>query len=270
MGTLYIVATPIGNLEDITLRALRVLGAVSLVACEDTRTTGVLLKHYGITAKTTAFNEHNAARALPRLLDALATGDVALVSDAGTPLVSDPGVDLVRAAAAAGHTVVPIPGASAVLSALVASGLPSREFTYLGFLPHAAGERKTALTAAAHEPRTVVIFESPHRLRDTLAEIAAIFGGRPLAVCRELTKLYEETWRSTAADALAHFEAPRGEFTLVISGAIPSTEPDRATALADLAILKRGGMRRSDACAEIARRSGVPRRELYAAWDALE
>ena len=271
MATLYVVATPIGNLEDITLRALRVLGAVTLVAAEDTRTTRQLLDRHGVRARLVAYTDHNKARAIPRLLAALAEGDIALVSEAGTPAVSDPGHDLVTAALAAGHTVTPIPGASAVLAALVASGLSAREFTYLGFLPRAPGARRRALAAAAREPRTLVLFESPHRLRATLADIAQAFGDRPLAVCRELTKLHEEVFRGSAAAALVHFTAPRGEFTLVIAGA---NEPDTAVtdedaALAQLADLKRAGMRAREASTAVARRTGVSRRRLYEAWSGL-
>jgi 16S rRNA (cytidine1402-2'-O)-methyltransferase len=274
MSILYVVSTPIGNLEDITLRALRILTSVALIAAEDTRTTRHLLTHHGITNALTALTEHNKARAVPRLLDALAAGDVAVVSEAGTPAISDPGRDLVTAAIAAGHTVTAIPGASAVLTALVASGLPAREFTYLGFLPRGAGDRRRVLAAAAREPRTLVLFESPHRLRAALAEIAAAFGERPLAVCRELTKLYEEIYRGTAAAALAHFTEPRGEFTLVIAGA-PASPPagdqaaTEADALAELAALKRAGLRARDATARVAERTGLSRRVLYDAWTSL-
>ena len=269
MGTLYLVATPIGNLEDITLRALRVLGSVSLVAAEDTRTTRHLLTHHGIRARLTALTEHNKATAIPRLLAELEAGDIAVVSEAGTPAISDPGRDLAAAAVSAGHAVTAIPGASAVLTALVASALPAREFTYLGFLPRAGSDRRRMLAAAAREPRTLVLFESPHRLKAALADIAAAFGERPLAVCRELTKLHEELFRGNAAEALAHFVAPRGEFTLVIAGASGPPAPDEGQALAELARLKRAGMRVRDASAEVARRTGLPRKVLYAAWAGL-
>lgn len=270
MGSLFVVATPIGNLEDITLRALRVLAEVALVAAEDTRTARVLLQRHSIAAQLVALTDHNTARAVPRLLDTLATGDVALISEAGTPVVSDPGHELVRAAIAAGHRVVPVPGPSAVLAALVVSGLPAREFTYLGFLPHGGADRRRALAAAALEPRTLVLFESPHRLRAALEDIADAFGDRPLAVCRELTKLYEEVFRGTAAEALAHFTTPRGEFTLVLAGAPPPAPADERSALEELAVLKRGGMGARQASAQVSRETGIPRRRLYEAWHDLK
>lgn len=269
MGTLYVVATPIGNLEDITLRALRVLGEVTLVAAEDTRTTRHLLDRHGIRARLVAFTDHNKSRAIPRLLATLETGDVAVVSEAGTPAISDPGYDLVVASIGAGHTVTALPGASALLVALVASGLPAREFTYRGFLPRTPADRRRVLADAAVEPRTLVLFESPHRVRSTLADIAAAFGDRPLAVCRELTKLHEEVFRGTARQALAHFTEPRGEFTLVIAGASEQAPPDEAAALRELAKLKQAGSGARAASAEVARRTGVPRRRLYDAWQSL-
>jgi 16S rRNA (cytidine1402-2'-O)-methyltransferase len=269
MGTLYVVATPIGNLEDITVRALRVLGAVTLIAAEDTRTTRHLLDRHGIRARLVAFTDHNKARAIPRLLTALEAGDVAVVSEAGTPAISDPGYDLVVAAIGAGHTVTALPGASALLVALMVSGLPAREFTYLGFLPRAPADRRRVLADAAAEPRTLVLFESPHRLRGALADIATAFGDRPLAVCRELTKLHEEVFRGTARQALAHFTEPRGEFTLVIAGAATAPPADEAAALRELEALKRAGAGAREASVVVARRTGVPRRRLYDAWQSL-
>lgn len=270
MGTLYLVATPIGNLEDITLRALRVLREVTLVAAEDTRTARVLLRRHGIEAKLTSLTEHNVARAVPRLLSVLESGDVAVVSEAGTPAISDPGYDLVRAAIDAGHTVTALPGPSAVLAALVSSGLPAREFTYLGFLPHNRGERRKTLAAAAREPRTLVFFESPHRLRAALEDVRDAFGERPLAVCRELTKLFEEVFRGSAAAALDHFTAPRGEFTIVVAPPTTAAAPDEDAAVEELRRLKRAGARAAEASAEVARRTGVSRRRLYDAWLTLD
>jgi 16S rRNA (cytidine1402-2'-O)-methyltransferase len=270
MGTLYVVATPIGNLEDITVRALRVLREVAVIAAEDTRTTRVLLQRHGIDARLTPFTEHNASRALPRLLSALEGGDVAVVSEAGTPAISDPGYDLVRAAIDAGHMVTAVPGPSAVLAALVASGIPAREFTYLGFLPHGRGERRKTLAAAAAEPRTVLFFESPHRLRATLEDVREAFGDRPLAVCREMTKLFEEVFRGSAGAALDHFTSPRGEFTIVLAPPAPSPPPDEAAAIDELRQLKRSGLRAAEASAAVARRTGVPRRRLYEAWRSLD
>jgi len=269
MGTLYVIATPIGNLEDVTLRALRVLGEVAVVAAEDTRTTRRLLDRHGIRARLVALTEHNTARAVPRLLAALADADVALVSEAGTPAVSDPGYDLVTSAIAAGFPVSPVPGPSAVLAALVVSGLPMREFTYVGFLPHAAGDRRRSLAALVSEPRTLVLFESPHRMRAALGDIAEAFGDRPIAVCREMTKHYEEVFRGSALSALEHFTAPRGEFTLVIAGAPSPEPPSEAAAIEELVRLKRAGVGARQASVEVSRSTGVPRRRLYDAWQRL-
>lgn len=269
MGTLYVVATPIGNLEDITLRPLRVLASVTLIAAEDTRTARVLLQRHGISARLTALTDHNIARAVPRLLKTLSTDDVALISEAGTPVISDPGYELVTGAIAAGHAVIPIPGPSAVLAALVVSGLPAREFSYLGFLPHGGADRRRVLAAAVQEPRTVVLFESPHRLRATLRDLVEIFDDRPLAVCREMTKLYEEDFRGTAERALDHFASPRGEFTLVLAG-VPPAVADEESAVRELADLKRAGMGAKEASAEISRRTGVARKRLYQAWQELD
>jgi 16S rRNA (cytidine1402-2'-O)-methyltransferase len=270
MGQLYIVATPIGNLEDITLRALRMLGEVSLIAAEDTRTARILLRRHGLNARLVPLTDHNAARAVPRLLDALEAVDIALISEAGTPIVSDPGYELVTSAIAAGHQVIPIPGPSAVLAALVVSGLPAREFTYLGFLPHGGADRRRLLAEAAKQLRTLVVFESPHRLRAALQDMVAAFGDRPIAVCREMTKLYEEVFRGTAAQALEHFTEPRGEFTIVVSGASTREPADASAALEELAILKRNGKGAREATEVVSRRTGIARRHLYRAWHELE
>jgi len=221
MGTLYLVATPIGNLEDVTLRALRLLAEVPLIAAEDTRHAHVLLEHYGISTPVTSYFAGNERQKLGALLRALEEGDLALVSEAGTPGLSDPGYLLVRAALERGHPVVPVPGASAPIAALVASGLPSDHFLFLGFLPRRAGRRRALLQEVADLPWTLVVFEAPHRLEETLQELADVLGERPLAICRELTKRFEEIWRGTVSQACARFarEAPRGEFTLVIGGA---------------------------------------------------
>jgi len=267
MGTLYLVATPIGNLGDMTHRATDVLRAVALVAAEDTRTARVLLRHYGVEARVTSYNEHNMATKTPALLAALAAGDVAVVSDAGTPGISDPGHELVVAALAAGHAVVPVPGASAVIAAVAASGLPARRFHYLGFLPRTSGKRRAALREAAGNGDTMVVFESPHRVRDTLSDALAALGDRRVAVCRELTKLHEEIWRGALSDALAHVEQPRGEFTLVIEGGPPAAAPPSAGDI-DAAIdaMRVSGTRAKDGIAELARRFGLSRREAYRRW----
>ena len=218
MPVLYIVATPIGNLEDVTLRALRVLGEVGLIAAEDTRTTRRLLTKHGIRARLVSYHQYSDPARVRGLMDTLKTQDIALVSDAGTPGISDPGYSLVRAAIQQGYPVIAVPGPSAVVAALAVSGLPTDQFVYLGFLPRRATERRRLLASLVTEARTVVAFESPHRIQKTLQDLAQVLGQRPLAVCRELTKMYEEVFRGNAGEALAHFVKPRGEFTLVLGG----------------------------------------------------
>ncbi len=270
MGTLYIVATPIGNLEDVTLRALRVLREVSLVASEDTRTTRHLLTHLGIRQRLISYNEHNMRARTPELLKALEAGDIALVSEAGTPGVSDPGHELIAAAISAGFSVVPVPGASALLAALAASGLPMREFTFVAFLPRKAGERRRVLSALAAEKRTLVLFESPHRLLRTLTDMRDVLGDRRIAVCREITKAFEEVFRGRVSEALAHFAEPRGEFTLVIEGAVEAgAVVDDETVTGALAELRREGLGAKQAVRQVADRYGVPHRTVYRAWIAL-
>jgi 16S rRNA (cytidine1402-2'-O)-methyltransferase len=267
MGTLYVVATPIGNLEDLTARALRVLGEVRLVAAEDTRRTGLLLSHFGLHTPLTSYFEHNKLAKLDHILSALEAGDVALVSDAGTPNLSDPGYELVRAALEAGHAVVPVPGASALLAALVASGLPTDAFVYLGFLPRKAAERRGLLAGVAREPRTLVAYEAPHRLLETLAEVQAQLGDRPVAVARELTKLHEEIFRGPVSAAHAHFAAGEvlGEITLVIGGAPAVAEAawTAAQVQAEVAQLVAGGLRLKEAARLVADRAGWPQRDVY-------
>jgi 16S rRNA (cytidine1402-2'-O)-methyltransferase len=221
-GTLYVVGTPIGNLEDITLRALRVLREVAVIAAEDTRSARTLLRRYDIGTPITSFHDFSQAGKTRRLVERLERGeDVALISEAGMPGISDPGYPLIREALAAGCPVTCVPGPSAPLTALVLSGLPAHAFHYVGFLPRKSGERRRALAQLATEPTTVICFESPHRLVAALRDAVDAFGPeRPLAVARELTKRFEEVIRGTTASALAHFErtAPRGEFTLVFGG----------------------------------------------------
>lgn len=265
MGTLYLVATPIGNLEDITLRALRVLREVALIAAEDTRHTRTLLSRYDIHTPTTSYFEHNKLAKLDALLHALESGDVALVSDAGMPGISDPGYELVRATLDRGFPVAPIPGASAIVAALAASGLPTDAFVYVGFIPRRAGQRREFLESLRAEPRTLVMYEAPHRLLDTLGDILDTLGDRPIAIAREVTKLHEEFWRGTVSGAIAHFtdKAPRGEFTLVVGGAAepePWTEEQVRAALSER--LAAGASAR-DAAAEVAARSGWPKRAVY-------
>ena len=267
MGTLYIVPTPIGNLEDITLRALRILREVSLIAAEDTRTTGHLLAYFEIKTPLTSYHQHNEAAKLEPILAALAQGHVALVSDAGTPGLSDPGYELVRAALDTGIPVVPLPGASALLPAIVASGLPTDAFTYLGFLPRRSSARRAALEAVASLPHTLVIYEAPHRIVETLSDALVVLGARPVAIAREISKLYEEFWRGTLDEALAHWQTtdPRGEFVIVIGGYVPPesemwSEDQVRAALRDR--LARGESR-SSAARAVAEESGWARRDIY-------
>lgn len=212
------VATPIGNLEDITLRAIRVLKEASLIAAEDTRKTKILLAAHHIRTPLTSFHEHNKRAKLPMLMKSLEKGDLALVSEAGMPGINDPGYDLIQGAIAIGADIIPVPGPSAPITALAVSGFTSEQFIHLGFLPRKKGERRRLLESFATEPRTLVAFESPHRLTATLRDIADTLGERRLAVCREMTKIHEEIFRGTVSQAIEHFQKPRGEFTLVIEG----------------------------------------------------
>jgi 16S rRNA (cytidine1402-2'-O)-methyltransferase len=271
LPTLYVVATPIGNLEDITLRALATLRAVSLVVAEDTRSARVLLHHHGLDARLLSYNEHNKDRRIPEIIGRLAEIDIALVCDAGTPAISDPGVELVAAARAAGYVVVPIPGPSAVTAALSVAGLRSRAYRYAGFLPRAAGPLRRYLESLRDVEDAIVAFESPRRLRRTLAGIATTLPERRVAVCRDLTKLHEEVFVATAAEALAHFEAPRGEVVLVIEGggATDATEgaaDAEAVVRDEIASMRAEGLSRRQATALLARHYELPRRRLYELW----
>ena len=215
---LYVVATPIGNLEDITLRALRVLGEVQLIAAEDTRTARKLLNRYNINTRLTSYFEHNKRMKMPVLLEMLEDSDVALISEAGTPGISDPGYELIKAAIEKNIQVISLPGSSAVTTALASSGLPADQFVYLGFLPRKKGEKRKLLASLSEEPRSLVCFESPYRVIDSLEAMLEVLGDRNVAVCREMTKLHEEIYRGILSDAVKHFQKPRGEFTIVISG----------------------------------------------------
>jgi 16S rRNA (cytidine1402-2'-O)-methyltransferase len=267
MGTLYVVATPIGNLEDVTLRALRVLAEAELLLAEDTRRTRVLLERHGIAGRPRSVHAHNEAARAEEVLAALAAGRrVALVSDAGTPLVSDPGGRLVAQAIAAGHDVVPVPGPSAALAALVASGLPAEAFSFVGFLPRKAGERSARLAGLAARTETLILFESPRRVAATLRELARTFGERRACVARELTKLHEEIARGSLSELARRFEAgARGEVTIVVEGAPSAAQAPGAEALRERvrALLAAGGSAR-DVAAQLARETGAPRRVLYA------
>ena len=267
MGILYVVATPIGNLEDMTFRAVRILREVAVIAAEDTRTTRRLLTHFDIHTLLTSYHEYTEPARIERLLDRLGDGDMALVSEAGMPGISDPGAPLVAAAIRRGIRVVPIPGASALLSALAVSGLPTDAFTYLGFLPRRPSDRRRAIGDAAALPTTVVWFETPHRLRDALADLHTLLGDRPIAVARELTKLYEEIWRGSLGEAVAHFTVvePRGEFTLVVGGAAPTAAVwDEAAVRAALDGALAEGHRGREAARAVAQQAGWSTREVYA------
>lgn len=267
MPNLYIVATPIGNLEDISLRALRVLREVKLIAAEDTRKTKRLLAHYDIKTPLTSYHEHNKQSKLGYVLNCLKDGDVALVSEAGMPGMSDPGYELILAAYQQGIPVVPVPGPSAVITALVISGLPTDRFLYIGFLPRKASARQQLLKSVAHEYSTIIALESPHRLRAALNDILTILGDREIAVCREITKVHEEVFRGTASQAIEHFTEPRGEFTLVIRG---NREPARPQLTEDierrLYRLYLSGATAKEAIAKIAGETGLSRKQLYRAW----
>jgi 16S rRNA (cytidine1402-2'-O)-methyltransferase len=271
-GTLYVVSTPIGNLEDVTLRALRVLREVDLVAAEDTRRTARLLSHYDIRVKTTSLHEHNERARSESLLSRLQAGEsIALVSDAGTPLLSDPGAHLVRAAKAAGVRVEPVPGPSAILAALAAAGLAQSAFMFLGFPPRKSAERRSWLIKGAETGAPLVIFEAPHRLRATLGGALSTLGDRPVVICRELTKIHEEIIDTTLRHAVERYEstAPIGEFTLVLAGGPSAPEDLRVLSdeeiWSEFRLLTENGARRRDAVAQLARRLGRPAREVYAA-----
>ena len=291
-GVLYLVATPIGNLEDVTLRALRILREVALVAAEDTRRTRTLLSHHKIPARVVSLHEHNEQARAPELIARLLAGEsVALVSDAGTPGLSDPGIQVVRQAVAAGILVVPLPGPSAFVTALVASGLPTAPVTFFGFLPAAPSERRRTLDAHRAVPHTLVIYEAPHRVLKTLAAIREAWGDRRIAVARELTKMHEEVFRGTIDEAIQRFTArrPQGEFTLVIAGAEPraaagardgaaagGAEPHEAaahvgeTAQSMLRAALKEGIAPFEAVRRTAEATGLRRNAVYRMWLALK
>jgi 16S rRNA (cytidine1402-2'-O)-methyltransferase len=266
MGTLYLVATPIGNLEDLSPRAVRSLSTAVLIAAEDTRQTVKLLNHFNIHTPLTSYFEHSQLSKVEQILSALEKGDVALVSDAGTPALNDPGYELVRRTLAAGHPVSPVPGPCAPVAALVASGLPTDAFLYLGYLPRKRSERLQKLASASSYPFTLVFLEAPHRLLEALEDILARLGDRQMAVARELTKQHEEIFRGTASAAQAHFTAqpPRGEFTLVIAGkAVETTLWSEAALDTALQAALEGGQPPTRIASRLAAESGWGRREIY-------
>ena len=269
MGVLFLIGTPIGNLEDISLRAIRVLGEVDVIAAEDTRRAKILLGRYDIKTPVISYHEQGGRGRTAALLERLRGADVALITEAGMPSISDPGYGIVAAAIEAGLPVDVLPGASAVSAALAVSGLPSHQFTFVGFPPRKAGERKRFLQSLSGEPRTLVLFEAPHRVRATLREAVGVFGPRRIAVCRELTKLHQEVFRGTIDEAAAHFAEPRGEFTLVIEGAEEGAGAgDDAVEAARrlLTSLAGAGATGKDAVAQAVEAFGVPRRAAYRLW----
>lgn len=271
MPTLYVVATPIGNLEDITLRAIRILNEVGLIAAEDTRKTRHLLNAYGIKTRLTSYHERNKIAKLSYLLDCLQVKDLALVSEAGMPGLSDPGYELIAASAQRGIQVTPVPGASAVVTALVVSALPANQFTYLGFLPRKNAERIRLLQSIAHEHRTIVAFESPNRLLSSLNDMAQVLGNRRIAIVRELTKIHEEVFRGSISDAADHFQQPRGEFTLVIEGEKEAEKPVLTSDIEqELRQLQNQGITAREAVKRLSLTTGLSRRELYQAWLKLK
>jgi 16S rRNA (cytidine1402-2'-O)-methyltransferase len=276
-GTLFIVATPIGNLEDVTQRALRVLAEVDLIACEDTRRTRVLLNHFGIKTKTVSYHEHNERERTEQICTLLVSGkNVALVSDAGTPLINDPGFRLTNAVIELNLPVVPIPGPTAFVSALVASGLPSDQFFFAGFLPGRANARRARLDELRVIPATLVFYEAPHRIAATLADALDILGNRSAAVARELTKIHEEIARGSLQDLIQRFgESARGEMVLLISGAgiegVATTEqtaPASRRLIERVSELEREGLDAKAALKKAARELGIKRAEAYRLWVA--
>lgn len=266
-GTLYIVGTPIGNLEDMTFRAVRILQGVDAIAAEDTRHTGKLLHHFQITTPQVSYHEHNRITRTGELVERLQQGQaIALVSDAGMPGISDPGYELVKACVEAELAVVPIPGCSAVVAALIASGLPSDRFVFEGFLPAKPKDRRAHLERLNSETRTLVFYEAPHRLRQTLQDLRMLGSDRAIVLARELTKLHEEFWRGTIAEAIDQYRdrEPMGEFTLVLAGAElnPLVLTDDALK-AELQTLINQGLSRSEASRQLAQQTALPRRQIY-------
>ena len=270
-GTLYVVATPIGNLEDITLRALRILRDVGLIAAEDTRRTARLLAHHGIASRTISFHEHNARARVPQMIARLQAGDnVALVSDAGTPIISDPGFELVRACLAADIPVDPVPGASAPLAALVVSGFPTDKVVLMGFPPARGNNRNRWISDVATRPETVIFFESPHRIQELLTKLASLSGDRPILVARELTKLHQQLIRGTVREVLASLQEFRGEITLVLSAwSIDRNVLGSAASSQDLwlefcRLTENRALDRRQAIGELSRRYGYKPKAVYA------
>ncbi len=267
-GTLYVVGTPIGNLEDMTFRAVRILQTVDLIAAEDTRHTGKLLQHFQITVPQVSYHDHNRNSRIPDLLGQLGNKKaIALVTDAGMPGISDPGYELVKACVEAGIPVVPIPGPSAAIAALSAAGLPTEQFVFEGFLPAKGQQRRQRLESLQAEARTIIFYEAPHRLRQILQDLADVLGqDRQLVLARELTKLYEEFWRGRIEDAITHYteREPQGEYTIVVAGFGPAKpQLSEAELKAELQQIMAEGISRSQASRQLAQATSLPRRQLY-------
>ncbi|HSG46094.1 MAG TPA: 16S rRNA (cytidine(1402)-2'-O)-methyltransferase [Anaerolineales bacterium] len=274
MGTLYLVATPIGNLEDMSPRAVRILKEVALIAAEDTRHTGKLLKHFEIETPQTSYFEHNKVNKLDHIIGKLSSGDVALVSDAGSPAINDPGYELVKAALASNFDIVPVPGPSAPIAALAASGLPTNSFLYLGYLPHKTSERHKFVGQVSTVTHTLIFLESPYRIVESLEDLLSILGDRQVCVAREMTKMYEEFWRGNISGAVEYFKSQpaRGEFTLVVEGK-PKDETEKwaedqlLEAIKDELQKERSA---KDISAELAKQSGWNKREIYALINTMK
>lgn len=273
-GKLYLVATPIGNLDDMSIRMVNTLKEVDRIAAEDTRNTGLLLKHFGIETKQISFHEHNAKEKIPVLLDMLQSGnDIAQVSDAGLPSISDPGHDLVQAALDAGISVVPIPGPSAGITALIASGLAPQPHIFYGFLPRKAGQQKEFFTSKKSYPETQIFYESPHRVRATLENMLAVYGDRQVVLVRELTKIHEEYQRGLISELLAYTSEhpPKGECLLIVAGAEEDApqEISQEQILAEIDLLVEAGNKKNQAIKEVAKKYGKNKSELYAVYHEL-
>ncbi|MDD2920740.1 MAG: 16S rRNA (cytidine(1402)-2'-O)-methyltransferase [Anaerolineales bacterium] len=274
MGKLYLVATPIGNLEDISARALRVLREAEIIAAEDTRHTGMLLKRFEIKTPLTSYFEHNKLSKIEVILEHLSRGDVALVSDAGTPAINDPGYELIQTALAAGFDVAPVPGPSAPISALISSGLPTDSFLYLGYLPHKANERRKAVSQVESLTYTLIFLESPHRIIDALEDLLTVLGDRKICVAREMTKMFEEYWRGEISGAMEHFKSqpPRGEFTLVVAGKSKAESAAWTEEELRAAIQKEIGKDKSakEISAQLSEISGWQKKDVYALINSMK
>ena len=271
MGTLFVVATPIGNLEDVTIRALRIFSEVGLILAEDTRTTRKLLTRFSIKTRMLSYNQHNAARRVPRVLAVLADQDIAIVSDAGVPTISDPGSDLVNKVLDEGFPAVPIPGASAVTAALSMSGISADTFVFLGFLPRVGRKKRETLSRAASLGEALVIFESPRRLQVTFRDMIEVLGDSEVVVCREMTKIHEEIYRGPISGAMTQFSVPRGEFVLLVKAHTVQNQPlfDSPKLTDILNILKLSGDTSARTASHVAKIFGVNRRDTYHLWAEL-